>query len=1839
MRVLLKDLSPNTRYALQARSKADLRVSEWSTSFIFDTSSDVVAPATPQNITFVSSGTSFIAKWDKTTLNTDGSPCNDFAYYEINIMSGINSVTFKTNAERFDFPIELNKASFGSPSANLNFYVRSVDTVGNASSYSSVINAINAAPVAPTGFDVQGIPDGFIGKWVASTSDDLSGYQVYMSTGSSFTPSAANLVFSGSTTTFSTVNRLYGTSYYFKLCAVDAFGTQSSFVTFGPVAAVSVFTSDVTAPNTPTGLTVTPELYAPDNSLSNLNISWSAVTATDLFGYRIRYRSALDSSWKYVDVVGDTSTKILKVEGNTSYDVQIAAYDFSGNISAYSSVVTVTLSNTKPSRPAVPTLAGRIQSFGLVHTLETSTSTPSVKVYLETDVVALNVYYSASQIVNPTNSTQWTAGSPQKIQTIAVAKGAPVVVSAALTLPHRDDLAPYWIYVSAVDSAGLESDPSAGVSVSISSITGDYFQDASIMSAKIQDLAANKIIAGTGIINDLLVKSKLTIDSAGSIESSDYVSSSGNSGYRIDTTSITIKNGSISAKAIQIQNSQNIVQPIYAGFEFLPSVYVLRSVSGAANANAVLSVSGTTTTGVTSSITYGFAKYETSSLRLTCSSGTREFFMGNSSTSYNLTTQLPSKYIVSAWVYNNSASTASIVMKLSGASYTESQTTPVPSGVWTRISFLASPTTNTTILSFSISANSSWNIDAIQVEEQVGALSTPSAWKPPGLTNIDGAAIRTGSISSSQTLTVNGQIQPYWSINTNGAAQFGQAFVRGSLIVGPVTTGVDPDAGSSVIQSGNYLAGTRGWTIRSDGYAEFRDLAVNSIKINSLAKPLLNTVFTKLYDYMEDKSVWSSTGNVVHSNSDPGAYSANSSFAATGSATLSRDAGGTSGGIAFEPEALYQITARVRQTTGDPNVGGIYGVRVGVVGYDQDGHLCGVDGTETGTQYMVAADVEQLTIFDGISGDSAGWQSFTGYIKGRNVVGSAGAHTDMYDPAMVHENVRYIVPFVSLNIGNSIYIAQLDAFGVNIISGGAPTKVSTGRSGTRSITMEASNDDSLIDHAIRFYSGDVDEISPGAIGQFFDNNSSNQSALIISPGIENIADSGYSGGNIILRSKTKNSLYNSSFEDGVSSWSTSATTSIVWAETDGYSDSTSMQLNPTGAFTGTTKIYATKNVIIDDYPEMIGQSKFSFSAMVKANRSFTPRVQVDFYTADSSGVESLVGTATSTATTIAADTWQRISITLNYTGGIPDSASRFAITYYCNTGILSTDVFSLDDVQFEAGDLSDFKRAASSETYLNTDSTTVRGALVISTDGEKIFPREGGSIPYIISGQKEDFPANPLIIISNSSSNLLIGNVETDGSSFRSFSEFAVLDTVEGRAGGGFRAYSSADEITPGRVSIFNGENEEVLYTRDKSGDTVLDYGTTDLEAAGFIRQLGTHPWQSLSAYLVNGWAASSFNSAAPSYYINNGTVYLRGHLTGSVFTNVFSGLPAALRPSAPELCSTVIWGNSETKAVGFVANTDGTAGFVSGGGTPSGTYHLALNNISWPLTGGMVGAPSTPSATVPNPPSALGVAAYSSSNSTGVYKVTFKAPAANVSYCRIVWRTDRYPASYNDGNKINVAVAANQNVTYLLKNLPVNKTIYIKIWSSSSSNVFSATGVQISRYLLSSPIMINATSTATWRDEFGGKWRTDTDDPYQGEYSGYNDNYRGCWFYGTVIYDKLRSGGVVRVPTKTLMRMKRRNTSHGSVGDSNVNIYGHGNASRPAGQPATVGGTSGVAITKLARGEEQNISIPSAWSYALAGGTIKGFMIYATSSSEYLIAEGKSIAAATGQLTIYHNG
>lgn len=804
MRIKLSDLLPGQDYVVQLRTNQGGEVSEWSRRFPITTVTDNIPPSVPAGFTWEVSGTAFVARWDEVTLNQNGTPIMDFSHYEIELTNDVDTVAYSLNSLQFEFSFEMNVSSFGSPSATVKARLSAVDDSGNRSDWTTQLSATNPAPDPPTNFAADGLVDAIGLIWDEVDEDDIKGYALYLSTvDPGFTPGPANKVWGGSTASVVYPTTLYGSDHYFKLAAVDVFGTNSSYVA-ADARPNSSFGGDSNPPDQPTSISIVGSLNPIDSGRADFDISWIDPLDTDLSHIVVRYRETGSvEPYQFVTVpAGQQGVAIKFLETNTSYDFQLASVDFSANQSAWTTTVTESVASQAPSKPSQPTVVGSIQSFAISHDL-----TKAAGGQLESDVTSLVVYLNSAD----------DFGTATLSQTIQISPGSPGVVSENIVHPWPDVISStdLYIWVVAVSRSGLESTPSDSVTFNVSSITGTYIADATITSAKIQDLVADKIVAGAGIIANLDVKSNLTIGdgvTAGEIRSNEWVTSSGVSGYRLTNNNLIIKSGEIEAAALRLQNSPNLMPAAYSDFEFSATYYD--------NSKFIIPVS-TTLTIVGTNVKYGIQ-----ALQVVSSSATSRTLDLAPSGVYNIAVEEGQTYIASMWVYNAHATlNRSVAVRISWGNGATSggSTVSIPPLTWARVSHVAvAPSgVSSARIGMTYNASNTYRIDGVQFERQETGLTTPSIWKPPSFTSIDGGIVRTGEIRSSQTVLVNGINQPLWSINLTGAAQFGSANVRGTLVIG---ASGDPDAGQSSVSSGNYSPGTAGWIIKSDGSAELNEV-------------------------------------------------------------------------------------------------------------------------------------------------------------------------------------------------------------------------------------------------------------------------------------------------------------------------------------------------------------------------------------------------------------------------------------------------------------------------------------------------------------------------------------------------------------------------------------------------------------------------------------------------------------------------------------------------------------------------------------------------------------------------------------------------------------------------------------------------------------------------------------------------------------------------------------------------------------------------------------------------------------------------------------------------------
>jgi hypothetical protein len=488
----------------------------------------------------------------------------DFDHYEITLSNGTATTTIRTTNVSYTLTFDQNRILFGTPAATVTAKIRSVDAVGNTSAYNATTqSATNPAPTNVASVTVTPLYNALQFEWPVVADTDLIGYRVDLSTTSSST--GFSTVYQNLNNSYTYPTTAFLTSYWVRVYAVDKFGTVSaSPIGAGPFSPKSTFTIDTTPPANPGTVTATPSF----NTITQegyMDLSWPLGAEADLQDYIVEYGQVTGQYTYQVVDKANHATRLVVVPGKAYY-IGVAARDYSGNVSGYTSPagnpITSTADTTAPSQPAAPT--------AVANTLQIQVSHSGLKQaggILERDTDYYEVY--AGTAAAPTNMI----GTMQASTLDESAVGTFNIPASGGGATQN------WITrVKAVDIAGNKSSFSPdSAAAGVGLIAATNIVNATITSAQIGSVNANLIIAGTGIINDLVVKSNLTLgDSAtnGVLRSSDYLISGGKRGFYLDSTQLVINAGSISAAAINISDSVNLLSYDYAAFEYAASYYL-----------------------------------------------------------------------------------------------------------------------------------------------------------------------------------------------------------------------------------------------------------------------------------------------------------------------------------------------------------------------------------------------------------------------------------------------------------------------------------------------------------------------------------------------------------------------------------------------------------------------------------------------------------------------------------------------------------------------------------------------------------------------------------------------------------------------------------------------------------------------------------------------------------------------------------------------------------------------------------------------------------------------------------------------------------------------------------------------------------------------------------------------------------------------------------------------------------------------------------------------------------------------------------------------------------------
>ncbi len=193
-------------------------------------------------------------------------------------------------------------------------------------------------------------------SWNANTEPDLAGYKIYYGT----SPRTGNnpgsgvnqplpkcglcgyssSVIVGTVTTYTFNSLTNGQTYYFSVSAYDTASPANESAFSTQVSKVITALADTTAPTAPTSLT------ASVVSSSQINLSWTASTDNvGVTGYRVeRCQGSTCTNFAQIGTPTGTTYSNTGLSANTTYRYRARATDAAGNLSSYSSIISVTTS-------------------------------------------------------------------------------------------------------------------------------------------------------------------------------------------------------------------------------------------------------------------------------------------------------------------------------------------------------------------------------------------------------------------------------------------------------------------------------------------------------------------------------------------------------------------------------------------------------------------------------------------------------------------------------------------------------------------------------------------------------------------------------------------------------------------------------------------------------------------------------------------------------------------------------------------------------------------------------------------------------------------------------------------------------------------------------------------------------------------------------------------------------------------------------------------------------------------------------------------------------------------------------------------------------------------------------------------------------------------------------------------------------------------------------------------------------------------------------------------------------------------------------------------------------
>ncbi len=290
-----------------------------------------------------------------------------FRDFEIRVYDEKNALVFvdHTPINKYTFFFDVNSQTLGGPHRAFRFEVVMRDTYGNYSLPAS-IEVSNPAPAAVTGLEITGGYAAIFIKYNQPEDLDWEGTLVWMSDKSGTAAEPATVVYDGPNR-FIVVPVDPNVTRYILVSAYDSFGkTDLNLSGEIKVTSVGVVPVDLNPPAVPTGLSLRDIVRTGEDGTKfyELEATWSPNTDEDLSDYAVEIA---EEDGQFLHFETDKTIYIWQVQAGVRYRVRLSAKDRESNSSIYSAEVShvVAADDTAPSNPTALNITPTFKSVWL----------------------------------------------------------------------------------------------------------------------------------------------------------------------------------------------------------------------------------------------------------------------------------------------------------------------------------------------------------------------------------------------------------------------------------------------------------------------------------------------------------------------------------------------------------------------------------------------------------------------------------------------------------------------------------------------------------------------------------------------------------------------------------------------------------------------------------------------------------------------------------------------------------------------------------------------------------------------------------------------------------------------------------------------------------------------------------------------------------------------------------------------------------------------------------------------------------------------------------------------------------------------------------------------------------------------------------------------------------------------------------------------------------------------------------------------------------------------------------------------------------------------------------